>query len=184
MSNLSPKDFMIPRRATSKKWTSFPTEFLETVGATFKETFAGPLADSTLIVEGRIFPEELVLRIGLREKGRLKQTNFEVSTDYEADVPESLDRIHALVDVAGSMAQTYFDTEGEEEFPFIWKQYPYKGKPIYLQVSAENTDLEAEANAFLGLAAGEILQEADPTDDALDYAEVDEHLHKEEEPLH
>ena len=174
MSNLCPKDFMSPRRSSSKKWTTFPKEFIEQVAATFKETFATSLGDSTLIVEGRIYPEELMLRVGVREKGRLKQSNFEVSTDYDADVPESLDRIHCLVDVAASMMLEYFESEGEAEFPFLWKEYPYKGKPIFLQTNSENTDLETQANALLGLNENTLLHEIPVTEDALDHAEKDQ----------
>ncbi len=162
---------MTPRRASSKKWTQFPQDFIDQVTSVFKETFAASLGASTLIIDGRIYPEELVLRVGIREVGRLKQSNFEVSTDYEADVPESLDRIHCLVDVAASMMLEFFESEGEAEFPFVWKEYPYKGKPLYLQTSAENTDLEAEANAFLGLAADGLLNDEGTTEDALDHAE-------------
>ncbi len=174
MSNLSPKDFMSPRRASSKKWTTFPKEFIDQVAATFKETFQASLGESTLIIDGRIYPEELVLRVGVREKGRLKQSNFEVSTDYEADVPESLDRIHCLVDVAASMMLEFFESDDEAEFPFVWKEYPYQGKPIYLQTSAENTDLEAQANALLGLPEEGLLHEEPTTEDALDHAEKDQ----------
>ncbi len=165
---------MSPRRASSKKWTTFPPEFIDQVNSVFKETFVKNLADSTLIVDGRIYPEELVLRVGVREKGRLKQSNFEVSTDYEADVPESLDRIHCLVDVAASMMLEYFESEGEAEFPFVWKEYPYKGKPLYLQINAENTELEEQANAILGLTAEELLNEVPISEDALDRAEQDQ----------
>lgn len=165
---------MSPRRASSKKWTTFPPEFIDQVNGVFKETFVKNLADSTLIVDGRIYPEELVLRVGVREKGRLKQSNFEVSTDYEADVPESLDRIHCLVDVAASMMLEYFESEGEAEFPFVWKEYPYKGKPLYLQINAENTELEEQANAILGLTAEELLNEEPISEDALDRAEQDQ----------
>ncbi len=165
---------MSPRRASSKKWTTFPPEFIDQVTGVFKETFAKSLNDSTLVVDGRIYPEELVLRVGVREKGRLKQSNFEVSTDYEADVPESLDRIHCLVDVAASMMLEFFESEGEAEFPFVWKEYPYKGKPIYLQINAENTDLEAQANVFLGLSGEELLNEETTSEDALDRAEQDQ----------
>ena len=126
---------MTPRRASSKKWTQFPKDFIDQVTSVFKETFAASLGASTLIIDGRIYPEELVLRVGIREVGRLKQSNFEVSTDYEADVPESLDRIHCLVDVAASMMLEFFESEGDAEFPFVWKEYPYKGKPIFYGIA-------------------------------------------------
>ena len=165
---------MSPRRASSKKWTHFPQDYIDQVTAVFKETFATSLGSSTLIVNGRIYPEELVLRVGVREVGRLKQSNFEVSTDYEADVPESLDRIHSLVDVAASMMLEFFESEGEAEFPFVWQEYPFKGQPMYLQTNSENTDLEAEANAFLGLTADSLLHDEGSTEDALDHAEKDQ----------
>ena len=61
---------MTPRRASSKKWTQFPQDFIDQVTSVFKETFAASLGASTLIIDGRIYPEELVLRVGIREVGR------------------------------------------------------------------------------------------------------------------
>ena len=72
------------------------------------------------------------------------------------------------------MMLEFFESEGESEFPFVWKEYPYKGKPIYLQINAENTDLEAQANAFLGVSAEELLNEETSSEDALDRAEPDQ----------
>jgi hypothetical protein len=162
---------MSPRRPSSKKWTAFPKEFSDNVHAVFKDSFGAKIGDATLILDGRIYPEELALRVGIREKGRLKQANFETSVDYEADKPETLDRIHDLVDVCASMMMEYLETDGEVEFPFAWKEYPFKGKSIYLQYNGENSELEEQANALLGISGEALLHEEPASQDALDRAE-------------
>jgi hypothetical protein len=164
---------MQARKTTSKKWTAFPPEFSAQIESVFKENFAEQLKESKLIVEGRIYPEEILLRVGVLEKGRLKQSNFEVSIDYKSDDPEALDRIHNLVDVAASMMTDYFETDGEVEFPYSWKEFPFKGHPIFLQYSTENSELEAQANALLGINEDTMLVEEQITEDALDKAEKD-----------
>lgn len=168
---------MQARRITSKKWTQFPAEFNQQIQSVFMENFGPQLKDSKLIIEGRIYPEEILLRVGMLEKGRLAQQNFEVSVDYKNSESETvLERIHALVDVAGSMMLEYFEKDGEVEFPYTWKEFPFKGQPVFLQYSTENTDLEAQANAILGLNEDSLLLGDDKVSDALDLAEKD-HLH-------
>jgi hypothetical protein len=162
---------MQARRITSKKWTAFPEEFSAQIETVIKENFTANLMDAKLIIDGRIYPEEILLRVGVLEKGRLKQSNFEVSIDYKPDDPKSLDRIHHLVDVAASMMMDYFDTNGEVEFPYSWKEFPFKGHPVFLQYSTENSDLEAQANALLGVTEDTLLVEETPSEDALDRAD-------------
>jgi hypothetical protein len=163
---------MQPRRTNSKKWTAFPPEFSSQIESVFRENFANELKESKLLIEGRIYPEEILLRVGVLEKGRLKQSNFEVSIDYKTDDPEALDRINHLVDVAASMMTDYFENE-DVDFPRVWKEFPFKGKPIYLQYTTDNTELEAQADALLGINTDSMVQEQEETEDALDIAEKD-----------
>lgn len=169
---------MTPRLKSSKKWTTFPKEYSEQIQNVFKENFAPYLEDnSELVVEGRIYSEEITLRVGYREEGRLSQANFETSITYNQENNDALEMIHNCVDAAASMMMEYFETEGESDFPYTWKEVPFKKSKIYLRFSTENSALEAEANKLLGLSEEDMLNEEDPTDeDALSMAEQSEEL--------
>ena len=169
---------MTPRLKSSKKWTTFPKEYSEQIQNVFKENFAPYLEDnSELVVEGRIYSEEITLRVGYKEEGRLSQANFETSITYNQENNDALEMIHNCVDAAASMMMEYFETEGESDFPYTWKEVPFKKSKIYLRFSTENSALEAEANKLLGLSEEDMLNEEDPTDeDALSMAEQSEEL--------
>ncbi len=169
---------MTPRLKSSKKWTTFPKEYSEQIQNVFKENFAPYLEDdSELVVEGRIYSEEITLRVGYKEQGRLSQANFETSITYNQENNDALEMIHNCVDAAASMMMEYFETEGESDFPYTWKEVPFKKSKIYLRFSTENSALEAEANKLLGITEEEMLNEEDPTDeDALSMAEQSEEL--------
>jgi len=167
---------MNPRLKSSKKWTNFPQEYSDQIQAVFNETFAKYLTNAELIIEGRIYTDEIVLRVGYLEKARLAQPNFEVSMDYSRNKQDALERIHNCVDAIASMMQDYFENDGEVEIPYLWREYPFQGKKIYLQFSTENSRLEAEANRLLGLAEGELLVEEEDDEDALSRAEIKEDL--------
>lgn len=175
---------MRPRLKTSVKWTGFPKEFNEQIIKIFRENFATQLGSSQLIIEGRIYSKEILLRVGILEKGRLSQSNFEVSMDYSNEKQDAQERIHNCVDAAASMMMDYFEQDGEVEFPRIWQPFPFQKETVYLQYSTENTTLEAQADALLGLSKDglvreegtEIDNEEIPTapDDSTDTSEEDE----------
>lgn len=143
---------MQPRLKTSKKWTAFPKEYVEQIQTVFHKNFSAQLTGKKLIIEGRIYPSEILLRVGISEKGHLRQANFEVSMDYGAKEKDAIERIHNCIDAAASMMMDYFEpkSEGEVEFPRTWQEYPFQGKKLFLQFTTENSDLEAQANALLG----------------------------------
>lgn len=124
---------MQPRLKTSKKWTAFPKEYVEQIESVFQENFSDLLTDYKLLIEGRIYQAEVMLRVGLAQKGRLSQANFEVSMDYNPNEKDAIDRIHNCVDAAASMMMDYLETDGESEFPRTWQEYPFQGKKLYLQ---------------------------------------------------
>lgn len=169
---------MIPRLKSSKKWTSFPKEYADQILSVFKENFAQYLDNAELLIEGRIYAEEIMLRVGYLEEGRLAQANFEISMNYSQEQQDAVTRIHNCVDAAGSMMMEYLENEGEVDFPYSWKEVPFQGKKIYLKFSTENTNLEAEANRLLGLAEDELLHEdvSEEDEDALTRAELSEEL--------
>lgn len=167
---------MNPRLKSSKKWTNFPKEYSDQIQAVFKENFAQYLDDAELIIEGRIYSEEITLRVGYHEKGRISQANFEVSMNYSQDEQDALSRIHNCVDAAASMMMEYFEQDGEVDFPYVWSEYPFQNKKLYLRFSTENSSLEAEADKLLGLADESMVGEEEDSEDALARAEQSEEL--------
>ena len=167
---------MVPRLKSSKKWTNFPKEYSDQIQAVFKENFAQYLEDAELIIEGRIYSEKITLRVGYHQKGRLVQANFETSMNYSQDEQDAVSRIHNCVDAAASMMMEYFDQDGEVDFPYTWKEYPFQGKKLYLRFSSENSALEAEADRLLGIDREAMVNESQEDDDALARAEQSEEL--------
>lgn len=150
---------MQPRLKSSKKWTAFPREYTDQILGVFRENFAEQLVGNNLVIEGRIYPEEVTLRVGLAKDGQLKQTNFEVSMDHSPKAKDTIERIHNCVDAAASMMMDFFENEEGVDFPESWKPFPFQEKTIYLQFSTENSALEAEADKLLGLDDGGLLKE-------------------------
>lgn len=72
-----------PRLITSTKWTEIPEEFLAKVLTVFNNQFKKEVETGEFLAEGHIYPQELVLRVGYLEAGRLKQINFEASIDLK-----------------------------------------------------------------------------------------------------
>jgi hypothetical protein len=162
---------MKPRLPSSKKWTAFPKEYLEQIDTVFKQGFAAQLVGAQLFIEGRIYPQEILLRVGMLEKGRLVQNNFEVSVEYSPIKKDAVERIHNAIDAAASMMNEYFETDGEVEFPKVWKEYDFDPIKVFLQYSTVNTGLEAQANALLEKTDPQLVIEEDESEDALDRAE-------------
>jgi len=161
---------MKPRLIDSKKWTNFPKEYINQIQKVFHEAFAKQLTQGKLIVEGRIFQKEVLLRVGYLEKGRLHQANFEVSMNFSAEKKDTIDRIYDCIDAAASMMNEYFESQGEVEFPLDWKEYDFTGQRIWVRYSSENSELEAQANALLGAAEQPLYNEEAETEDALEYS--------------
>lgn len=169
---------MNPRLKSSKKWTNFPKEYADQIQSVFKENFSQYLDNAELLIEGRIYPEEIMLRVGYLEEGRLAQANFEVSMSYSQEQQDAIRRIHNCVDAAASMMMEYLENDGEVDFPYTWKEVPFQGKTIYLKFSTENSSLEAQANKILGLTEEEMMIEdtSEDDEDALTRAELSEEL--------
>ncbi len=170
---------MNPRMKSSKKWTKFPKEYSDQILSVFQDNFGIQLEDSSIHIEGRIYQEEVMLRVGIRKNGQLRQANFEVSMNYSQDEQDAIERIHNCVDAAASMVMEYIEKEGEVDFPLTWQEYPFQSRKIYLQFTTENSDLESEANKILGISEA-MYNEDEESEDAL--ARADEHI--EHEDLH
>lgn len=175
---------MNPRLTTSIKWTAIPTEFADKVRKVFADNFKVQAEAGQFIVEGRIYPEEIVIRIGYLENGRLKQVNFEASSAYSKEKGDSFDKLYLCVDAIASMMEEAFEAEeGEDlEFPIHWREFDFEGQPVFLKHTTVNSQLEAEADRILGLAGEGLLKEEiidEDARDAMDVAVVDPDLAKE-----
>lgn len=144
---------LTPRLASSKKWTAVPPELCTQIRDVFAENFKEPAHSGQFFVDGRIYTQELLLQIGFLPKGRLRQVNFEVSSDYDVKKQNALELIHFSVDCIASLMQEFFSAnENLEAFPLQWKSSKLDGRDIFIQVSTINTTLEEEANRLLGIA--------------------------------
>ncbi len=151
---------MNPRLKTSKKWTAFPPELINQILSAFEENFRAKINETEIIVEGRIYPQEILLRVGLLEKGRIKQKNFEISAEYSPDNENAVQKIFLSVDAAASLLLDYMDQEKNQDdenvesdldLPSSWREMEFNQEKIYVQFSTVNSKLEAEADRILGL---------------------------------
>jgi hypothetical protein len=182
---------MNPRLSTQKTWTTLPREFREKAAQVFAQNFRKESVKGDFVIEGRIYPNEIIMRAGYTEKGRLKQTNFEVSIDLAA-VPVSdqekdktaMDNLFLGIDVLGSVFETHFEYLSEEEsddveYPFTWEEFEFDHHKVYLRFSTVNTRLEDEADRILGQGApGLFNEDSESSTDAMSRAEIDSDLAK------
>lgn len=186
---------LTPRLASSRQWTELPTDFVLKIREVFANEFTRESTLGEFLVDGRVYPEEIIVRVGYLEKGRLKQINFEASMDLpkakstirdDDDAEESvtksesktLERLYTCIDALGSLMEEYFDLADDEEIdvPLRWRAYEFENEVVYLQHSTVNTRLEDEADRLLGLAAQALVREESQSEDALAKAEIDSEL--------
>jgi len=176
---------MSPRRPESKNWTGLPEEFRTRAKSVFEQNFKDEAEKGVFMIDGRIYPREILLRVGFRPHGRLKQTNFEVSMDHSPD-QRAMEKLFIGIDALGAVFETHFEHENEGEtdevdYPLMWQEFDFEETPLHLRFSTTNTDLEAEADRLLGLSDESLYQDEVILDveDALDRAEVDSELAEE-----
>lgn len=144
---------MTPRRSDSvpKNKTRLPQDALKLITDTLKENFSEYLADKPLAAEGYLYLEEILLRVGFKEKGAIRQFNFECSLDFNSEnKTEAMELLYVAVDAIQSMVHDYIEADGDIEFPQNWTSFEFEGKTLWLKTSTVNTDLEAQADALLG----------------------------------
>jgi hypothetical protein len=149
---------MIPRLPSSKKWTALPAELCEQVRGVFTESFSQEAKNGQFFIDGRIYSQELLVRVGYLENGRIRQANFEVSLDFDANKQNALELIHFAVDCGASLMQEFFAQEQDhEKFPALWEAFTIDKKTAYVQLSAINSALESEADRILGEEASSLV---------------------------
>ena len=170
---------MQARLKSSTKWTQLPEDVTRQIHDLFQQNFQKELGKSQVLVEGRIYKEEILLRVGFLEPGRLAQMNFEVSMDYKLTAEDSaINTLGTCVDAVGSLMAEYFESQGEIELPLSWAEYPFEGKKVWLQHSTTNTSLEKQAQQLLGedpeaLVQGEDEQALIDNEDLVDEEDSD-----------
>ena len=162
-----------PRLKTSKKWTKLPEELLQQISSVCRENFKDEAKLGTFIANGQIYAEELLFQLGYLEKDRLRQINFNVSIQFDAKKENALQLIHIAIDCAGSLMANHFEEKGDET-PTEWAKLTIEGKVLYHSFTTENSQLEAEADKWLGKLKDDLVGEfpdvADD-DDLLDEVE-------------
>lgn len=148
---------MNPRKKESKKWTKLPEDFSNQIKTVFEQNFKTHLVGKKVQVEGRIYPTEIVLRVGVNNAGEIRYQNFEVSLDHSQEKQDTISQIHIAVDAIASLMFDYFQNEEDHEIPYTWIEFPFEKQKIWLQFSSVNPEIENEANKLLGIAEPDAL---------------------------
>jgi hypothetical protein len=157
-------------------WTGLPEEFSFKVLSALEKEFTERVKKGEFIVEGKIFQDEILIRIGYIESGRLRQMNFEASIDFDRDKSTALDNFYICIDCLGVWIRDSFknlDHDESLDLPISWRATDFQGQTVFLQYSSVNSRLEQEANRLLGIANQALFNEAQAAEDAFDLAETD-----------
>ncbi len=145
---------MEPRLSTSRKWSPLPAELLQQVQSVFRDSFRAELKNGTVEASGKIFPEEILVQVGVVQAHELKQANFVVSIGYKQSKDNVLKLLHLAVDAMASLFEQYFAAETDADFPRVWEEVDFEKRKIYIQYHTTNSKLEADADKILGAAGG------------------------------
>jgi hypothetical protein len=142
------KPMIKPRLKNSLRFQELPIDSIKLMKDVIQKNFKKYLKDKTIFIQGFIYTEEILLRVGFQSEG-IAQRNFEASISYSAKKKDIMERIYIALDALGSMIDQYFKAEGDIEMPITWNEFKLDGESVYLQTSNENTSLEAVANKLL-----------------------------------
>ncbi len=149
---------MEPRLSTSRKWSPLPEDFLIQVRGVFKDTFKAHLQGSVVDAFGKIFPDEILVRVGFRNSDSLKQSNFEISIAYKRNKDNVLKLLHLAVDAIAASFEQFFQSADDLEFPRIWEEVKFEGRTIFVQYTTVNTALESAADKILCVDGSNVAQ--------------------------
>lgn len=156
---------MQPRLASSRQWTAFPKELITQVKSVFRQSFRDSIGEGVFDIDGRIYKEELLLRVAYKIPKSLKHSGFEISVGYVRDKDNVLKLIHLAIDAAASLFEQYFASEDDYDFPRKWESVDFENRQIFVQYSTTNKDLEEQADKLLGQATVEKLAQGDWDED-------------------
>ncbi len=170
---------MSPRNQSKAPWTSLPEEFAFKVLSALEKDFAPQSKNGEFIVEGKIFDNEILIRIGYLEGGRIRQVNFEASFDYDGEKTDIIENFYICIDALGVWMHEYFEKVEKDEdidLPLVWRGSDFKNNTVFLQFSTVNSRLEQEADRLLGLAKDQLFHEEPVGEDAFEHAIIDPDL--------
>ena len=159
---------MEPRLKSSTQWSPFPEELCELTQKVLEERFFAEydLEKAQFVVEGRIYPQEIIGRFGLRVEGQLKQYNFEVALEYDSEKEKALELIQQSMDVVDHLWTELLEEDLEDsDLPEQWQTMPHKKKMYFFRYSRVNTLLEEEADRLLKEHEKKLVYESDISDD-------------------
>jgi hypothetical protein len=139
---------------------------LALIRESIQEDFKDFLADKELIVQGVLYLKEVILSVGYREKGGIRQRNFEASLDFDLNTQNPMDLIHAALDSIGAMMSQWIEADGDINVPLSWTKFTIDNKDIWLCSTNINSDIEAQADAILGEEF--LKREAEITEETVD----------------
>src|SRR3989338_2214649 len=96
------------RLKTSQKRVSFPGDICQLISQSLHEQFPEAAKGGKFVVEGWIFPSEMILRTGYLPNGQLRQRNFEASLDFQPLKEKTVDRIQVLTTACLAFMASHF----------------------------------------------------------------------------
>lgn len=153
---------MQPRLSSSRKWTAIPKELTVQIKTVFKQSFQQHIGKGTVLADGRIYPEELLISVGVKlPDSKLKESHWLVSIGYSRGKDDVIKLLNLAVDAAGSLMEQLFTSENDYDFPRAWQEVDFEGRKIYIQYSTVNKELENQADKILGVAEGDDLAQGE-----------------------
>ncbi len=158
---------MDPRLKQNNIWTAFPKEYEDQIKEIFSKTYSKKAKDGSFVVTSMIYATELLISIGYLENKRIKQVNFQTSTEFDPNKQnakklslEAIDIIGGLFDIHFGLSETEQIDKEHEIYSAIWQTSDPSSK-IFTRYSSENTSLEDQANELLGLLDDNLVKSTD-----------------------
>ncbi len=152
------------RTNKASKSTKLPAEFSNQIIEVFNEHFKKQLQGQPVLVDSLLTGNEVVVRVGYNPKGmKLRQHNFEVSLDYDQKPATNLvSSVHLAIDALANILQEHIE-KPDQDFSPTWTAMTLEKREFFYRYTAENSDLEKQANDLLGIDDQEPLVKIDDT---------------------
>lgn len=166
------------RRASSGgaplKGSELPTDFTEMVKEVFTAHFDEALQKFAAAAgvpygfeaSGMIYPNEILLRVTLKNPEELAATTLYGSVDFDpqASAPSAQDLLSCCVDGVASLFDWLVQGEGADErieamvsaslsaldgIPWEWSSIEVQGRPVFVRIDKANPKLDAMADEWL-----------------------------------
>lgn len=148
----------------ASKSTKLPAEFSNQISEVFNEHFKKQLGGQPVLVDTLLTASEVVVRVGYNPKGmKLQQHNFEVSLDYDQKPATNLvSSVHLAIDALANILQEHIEKPNQDFSP-TWTAMTLEKREFFYRYTAENSELEKQANDLLGINDEESLVKLDET---------------------